>query len=340
MEHYIGSQIVILMIYIIIGGAIILQIKNIDGFYKFAIFIILLNLVLTIFTPNMSLFNLFSYDNIEFNVQGKDYWSIRGQIGDLLSGHFTALAFIGLMLTISQMNKALTQQDEAISIQKEEMNKQFEEIEKQSFENKFFQMLNLFHNVINNLYLSEKLLTGKGSGTFTTVEYPKQKAFEQLRKKLFLYIIYKDPEEGYLIRHTNKITTLDEFQIIFNQFNNKYDTTFKYYFINLYQIIKYVDNKYKNDFTKATEYTNIIRAQLSKNELVLLFYNAYMVDEFSGEKYRLLVEKYSFFEHLRYKDLEYDNENNSLIDLLIEKYINNPFGKNEELSKKWIELHK
>lgn len=316
MEHYIGFQIVVLMIYIIIGGAIIMQIKNVDGFYKFAIYIILLNLILTILTPNMSIFNLLAYDDIKFNI--KDNWSIRGQIGDLLSGHFTALAFIGLMLTISQMNKALKQQDEAILIQKQEMNKQFKEMYKQSFENKFFQMLNLFTKNIETLTVK---IDGK--------QYKGNEIFEPLKKDFEKKIQHRISMDQYEKIKTSKF---NHFINEFIQFNNHYDTSFKYYFLNLFQLLNYIDTDIPNK-DDAKKYTNILRAQLSKNELILLAYNAIGVQSFTTNKYQELVEKYEFFEHLTYDDFHTNSYIIEVIDSILKKYKNDAFGNNTKIIK-------
>ena len=62
-----------------------------------------------------------------------------------------------------------------------------------------------------------------------------------------------------------------------------------------------------------------------------------MVQEFSGDNYQKYVEKYSFFEHLRYDDLKTDNKNH-IVDLLFTNYLKDAFGKNDALKKKWDEL--
>lgn len=137
MEHYhYGLQLALLIIFITIGAGIIYGIKNINYGYKFLIFIVLLNLLLTIFLPNYSLVSMLSMENQFINplsiknieASTVDYWSIRGQIGDLIAGHFTALAFIGLLISISQMRISLEKQDKAIKIQQREMRNQQKEM--------------------------------------------------------------------------------------------------------------------------------------------------------------------------------------------------------------------
>ncbi len=129
---YISFQVLAVLVFIIIGGALINQIKNIPVGYRFIIIVILLNLLLTSISPTWSILNIFSLDNM-INKTSTDYWSIRGQIGDVLSGHFAALAFIALLITISKMQESITKQDEAIEMQ-------HKYIKKQEFENHFFKL--------------------------------------------------------------------------------------------------------------------------------------------------------------------------------------------------------
>ena len=133
--------------------------------YKIIFVVISANLFLTILNPAYSLLNLLSFDTIPHqsifesldNPQqvssSSDYWSIRGQIGDVLSGHFTALAFIGLLASlqlqrksmlqmqesinqnvesITLQNKAIIQQTKALKRQKKEFKQQTQEIENQT----------------------------------------------------------------------------------------------------------------------------------------------------------------------------------------------------------------
>lgn len=318
--EYINYQVVILLVYIVIGSAMINQIKNINGFYKLSIFMVLLNLILTILTPNMSLFNLIAYDEIKFNITDKDYWSIRGQMGDLLAGHFTALAFIGLMLTINQMSKALEQQNDAISIQKQEMDKQFKEMNKQSFENKFFQMLSLFNNNIQTLQVNI-------DGT----DYNKKDIFKPLKETFELMM-----QNDYLSDVSNSCVKKNKFVYFeeqFISFNDFYDTTVKYYFLNLFQILNYIDTDIPNK-ENAKKYTNILRAQLSKNELLLLAYNAIGVQHFTTNDYQKLVEKYEFFEHLSFDDFHENTSILEMVDSVLYKYHEDAFGDNTDILEK------
>jgi len=60
----------------------------------------------------------------------------------------------------------------------------------------------------------------------------------------------------------------------------------------------YVHNKEENkEIENGSFYTNILRAQLLNSELVLLFLNC-LSEPLGSKKFKPLVEKYAFFEHL------------------------------------------
>lgn len=76
-----------------------------------------------------------------------------------------------------------------------------------------------------------------------------------------------------------------------------------HYFRNLYHIVKFVD---KANISNKREYTNILRAQLSTGELLLLYFNC--LSRYGNEKFKPLVEKYSLLKTIADDDelLRYD----------------------------------
>lgn len=65
------------------------------------------------------------------------------------------------------------------------------------------------------------------------------------------------------------------------------------YFRIIYQIIKIVDS---SDIENKSFYTGILRAQLSRYELIMLFYNG--LSDFGSEKMLPLIKKYDFLQHI------------------------------------------
>ena len=242
--------------------------------------------------------NLFSIGKSGFGEWG-DFF------GGVLNPILTFLTFMGLLITIILQQTELKQS-------REEFRGQKEALQNQEFDNKFFQMLNLLNNITENFNIESD---GK--------KYRGKETFKFLKNKFQEYI----QNENYQSKNENKFL---DFQSAFNDFNNTYDTTFKYYFINLYQILKYI-NTYIKDNEEAKEYTNMLRAQLTKNQLVLLAYNAIGVQDFTTNDYQLLVEKYSFFEHLRYDDFCENANIIKTVNTVLIKYADKAFDKNQSL---------
>lgn len=72
-----------------------------------------------------------------------------------------------------------------------------------------------------------------------------------------------------------------------------------------YNTIKLVD---RADFLEdKTVYTNLVRAQLSRYELLLLFYNCLSV--YGQEKMAPLIKKYNILKHLEYSLLPEESHN-------------------------------
>ncbi|MCX6073233.1 MAG: hypothetical protein NTY39_02805 [Campylobacterales bacterium] len=237
-------------------------------------------------------------------------FGVFGDSFNVLTSLFTGLAFAGVIISVILQTQELKEA-------RDEFRGQKEALENQEFDNKFFQMLNLLNNITERLTLDREGVIFKGKDIFL----PLKDDFHQK--------IYNSYEQD-VNSHTLKEDKFSYFKDEFDDFNNTFDTTFKYYFINLYQILKYIDT-YSGSKDTAKEYTNMLRAQLTKNELILLAYNAIGVQNFTTKQYQQLVERYSFFEHLRYADF-CENENIiQIITSILVKYDNSAFGQNDAL---------
>lgn len=283
--------------------------RNLFKLFQFALYAIVIVFII----------NLFSIGKSGFGEWG-DFF------GGVLNPILTFLTFMGLLITIILQQSELKQS-------REEFKGQKESLENQEFDNKFFQMLNLLNSINDRLVVNIKEKDLKGKDVF---EYLKEKLYNsifiQYEQHLYQNSLFNQHE-----KKTKSNFVYDDkfiyFKNEFDNFNNEYDTTFKYYFINLYQILKYIDT-YCRNIKEAKEYTNMIRAQLTKNALLLLAYNAIGVQNFTTNQYQLLVEKYEFFEHLRYEDF---CENSSILEIvnsILAKYDDKAFGNNIDLIEK------
>ena len=76
-----------------------------------------------------------------------------------------------------------------------------------------------------------------------------------------------------------------------------------HYFRHLYRIVRFVDDydpMLLNDKGKYI-YLSLLRAQLSKEELLMLFYNC--LSDYGKEKFKPLVEKYALLKNYRQDSL-------------------------------------
>jgi len=220
---------------------------------------------------------------------------------------FTGLAFAFVVISVTLQKKELEET-------RKEFKGQREALENQQFDNKFFQMLNVFNNVVETI-----------------------KSHSENKRILF-------SEVKYINIKFNKFTS-QNFIIEYEKYNNSQDNS-KYYFLNLYQVLKYIDTYAPTG--KKQEYSNILRAQLSKIELIMLFYNCIGVLNISGDNYKKFVERYRFFEHITYNDLiHFDGINNPinthfdnklLIDYLVFKYDRNAYGSSASILNRINEL--
>ncbi len=229
-------------------------------------------------------------------------WSINksGVFGDsfgVLTSLFSGLAFAGLIITIIMQKDELALQREELSLTREELSGQKEELKiqnetmkKQQFENTFFQMLSLHSEIVKNISISNINLPSQ--------KYNKYDAFKHLHDFFKKKLSTRKPE---------KISRLYINNMYLNHIYDNYKNQFGIYFRNLYNIIKFIDGSNVDD--KKT-YTNLLRAQLSDYELLLLFYNC--LSDMGYEKFKPLVEKYSLLKALPDEAINHPEEQKTL----------------------------
>jgi hypothetical protein len=99
-----------------------------------------------------------------------------------------------------------------------------------------------------------------------------------------------------------------------------------HYYRLLYSVVKYIheneflDSDDSEGFPKREFYINLVRAQISSDELFFIFYNC--LSSYGKDKFKPMLEKYSFFEHLQ--------EQKHIVDYWIVKYSDNAYGENDD----------
>ncbi len=193
---------------------------------------------------------------------------------------FSGLAFAGVIYAVILQSKELQlqrdeleQTREVLIDQKRQLEEQNITMQQQRFETTFFQMLSLHNEIVESLehsVSSKKILHGRI-------------CFSRWQKILVNWTS---------TRRNKGLSDQEAICGTYNEFYKKYQHLIGHYFRNLYTIIKIVD---RSSVENKRDYTNIVRAQLSSSELVLLFYNCISP---WGMKFKPLVEKYALLKTL------------------------------------------
>ncbi len=220
-----------------------------------------------------------------------------------LTSLFSGLAFAGLIITIVMQRDELALQRAELSLtrtelngQKIEMQAQNEALKVQRFENTFFKMLEFLEACRNDVYHQGFQKSGaEGRDAIKSLyeffinsylcNWPVNRDHEQVR-------VFKES-----CREKKGISTM------YSDFYTKSGDELGQYYRTLYNVLKLVDRA--TFIEEKTVYTNLVRAQLSRYELLLLFYNC--LSEFGEDKMAKLVKKFNILKHIECTMLPREN---------------------------------
>lgn len=229
----------------------------------------------------------------------------RGTFGDqfgAVNALFSGLAFAGLIYTIVLQRRDLELQRHDLKLQRDElaltrqeMEEQTAEFEKQNetlriqrFENTFFNMLSQFQEVVNNL----TVMVTTSSGIY---ESKGRDVFQAQFEKTVVYVDLKN-EAKNKARFRGMKGALEKYNLDGYLYSDT-PTCFDHYFRLLYRILKFVKTtSLVTTYEEEYEYTAMLRAVLSRYELVWLFYNGLTYGE---DKLKPLIERYAMLSNLR-----------------------------------------
>ncbi|WP_320709583.1 putative phage abortive infection protein [Enterobacter asburiae] len=224
------------------------------------------------------------FEGFDFNQTGTfgDSWGA-------LTSVFSALGFFGVLWTLK------TQNDSIRRVQKENNRKEINDI-RRDFENSFFNMLNLLQVIINDMKVKNKItkeVKAEGRGIF-----------------LYFFKAFKSEmiRNGYFRVSNNDCEQLKlkMVGVIGNQYSKHFQDksqNLSHYYRFLFNTFKFIDDAEIDDESKK-KYANILRAQISNYELIMLFYNSLSID---GEKFRCYFAKYEILYNLPVYKLVYKN---------------------------------
>lgn len=203
-----------------------------------------------------------------------------GAVNALIS----AFAFAGVIVAIFLERNELKLQRKDLSFQQQEFAIQNETLQLQRFENTFFNMLTLQQRIVLDLcYKDEKMgkiVQGRELFFFSFEEMVHQVESSNGQEDVLIGM------RQYLA--VNGLACYD---------NCRTPSYFDHYFRHLYTIIKFIDSSELLSFEEKNKYTSMVRATLSRYELVWLFYNGLSIA--GNPKFKKLIEKYSLLKNIR-----------------------------------------
>lgn len=256
--------------------------------------------------------------NIFLNTKLDTQTTLWGIFGDTIGGSInpilTFVSFLAILYTIFLQNKELSATREELSRSADAQEKNLLKLDSQikaqdllKFENTFFSFLNHHNTIIQQLTFTPPPAVVSSSGM---VKHYKSD-IDETYKEVFQTEKNLTQARNYLV-------------------NTELKTD--HYFRLVYQILKFIDlnypgEKHENEFSSEQKrYSSILRASIEHKVLELIAING-ASDEATPayDSYKTIVEKSSFFEHLKFK--------HCLTVEIIDVYKPNAFGKNIYLPK-------
>lgn len=236
-----------------------------------------------------------------------------GQFGDFFGGVLNPLlsfmALLGVLYTIRTQGIELKEAREETRIANRIQDKQTGVFERQNFESVFFRLIDV------HAKLADRLRDKKDSWSSNGFEYAVNEVLENYRYACQdLAIAQKTARRPqYPALHPEQTT---EQQLLLQAFDEgvtgEIRVMLSQYYRNIYQILKLVDGfkvfsgeeqtgrrsprQIRLEYFHKRQYSNILRAQLSDDELKLLFLNCITP---YGKGLKSYVEQYSLMKHLQ-----------------------------------------
>jgi len=215
----------------------------------------------------------------------------RGTFGDMFGAAnalFSGLAFAALVYTINLQRTELRLQRLELSLTRAELEGQKLQLSAQndlmradSFEGSFFRVLTVLGDITNSIDIRRS----DGNNV-------------EGRDCFSLFYRYFTGRYNALKGHPTIVDEPSKIDYAFNEFYKSYQGDVGHYFRTLYNLFKLVD---QSSIENKRFYTNLVRAQLSNQELLLLFYNC--LSPFGNEKFKPLAERYALLKSIPIEQL-------------------------------------
>ena len=214
-----------------------------------------------------------------------------GIFGDMfgsVNALFSGLAFAGIIYAILLQRRELQLQREDNELTRNQMKNQEvqlaaqnETFKLQQFENSLFQLINYLSTVVSTMIIgADKTDTKVGRACFRVMYNVLRGPYAKIRLKCRII----DNEEEALI---------SEVQQSYDHVNGSFSQLVTPYFNTLFEILNFID---VSEVSNKQFYSDILRAQLSPDELTLIFY--YGCSKISPVELKTLIERYAVLKYV------------------------------------------
>jgi len=266
---------------------------------------------------------VFIWNDWDISTQSKIQSDKVGQFGDFVGGLIGSIwALAGVILfyvalteqrndfktnreVLNAQTNALEQQINEFELQREELAEtrkvfkiQSETLKRQQFESTFFSLVDLHHEIVKSI----DLVSRKPKYTPTeklTLEIPsaeKQSKITEITTGRDCFVKFRKGFINTYRRIKREKPDLKEKELINESYLDYYEvhqSDLGHYFRNLYHIFKFIKNAEIED---KKRYTSLVRAQLSNEELFLLFYNC--ISDLGKDKFMPIIEEFQLLKSL------------------------------------------
>lgn len=255
-----------------------------------------------------------------FAVSDGDSAALYGDSFGAINALISALAFAGVIVTFYLQRKELDLQRQELKAQREEFEQQNKTLKLQRFESTFFHMMELQQQIVSDLCIQLQDSTLVANTWIGLQKGRKVYVNGLLRgRQVFAYIYWhqktgSNPNGILTTMHDKGIEAYPSIPDI---------ELLDHYFRHLYTILRYVDEsdafKFNDDgesdeaYEKEQKYhyTTIVRATLSRFELLVLYYNGLSI--YGREKLKPLIEKYALLNNIDKESLSISKDLNVII---------------------------
>ena len=256
--------------------------------------------------------------------------SLFGDSFGAVNALISAFAFAGVFVTFWLQRKELDLQRQELKAQRDEFAQQNKTLKLQRFENTFFHMMELQQQIVNDLFIkvSERKNVWENSSFNGRIERKEVIVDSSVRGRQVVDYIYNHYENG----HFRSGVFVNLYEKGLEEYENSpYLSLLDHYFRHLYTILRYVDETDAFDVSnegrldveytlqQKYHYTTIVRATLSRHELLMLYYNG--LSKNGCEKLKPLIEKYTLLNNLDIHSLSFSKENLDLCKIQVRNEI-------------------